>query len=150
MDSTQIAFQGELMLLNWSESSSRGRTVTFLVDDSGEAHPFRDCTIKSGKRAGQRYQCVLVEVDSSEQPVQQRTLAQQAFVYCKDPEFWRWADGRSFDNIDNEDSARAFILNLLQIRSRGDLDKNPVAADGFRRGVMAPYIDFQKQLELRV
>ena len=57
-----IAFEGEIMLLQWAESSTRGRTATFLLDNEGESHPFRDFTIKSGKRAGQRFMCVLVQI----------------------------------------------------------------------------------------
>lgn len=140
MDPDKIAFNGEVMLLQWAESSTRGRTVTFLLNDEGESHPFRDFTIRQGKRAGQRFMAVLVQIGDDEQPVEQRkTLAQQAFILCRDPEFWNWAQSRSFDHIDNESAARAYICNMLGIKSRSELDTKPEAADGFKRMILTPF-----------
>lgn len=141
MDSQKIAFQGELMLLGWAESSTRGRTVTFLLDEEGEAHPFKDFTIRSGKRAGQRFMAVLVQVDEGEQPVEQRrALSQQAAAYCKNPEFWSWATARRLESpVTDEDSARTFLLELLNIDSRSKLDKDETAALRFREWVVVPF-----------
>lgn len=140
MDAEKIAFQGELMLLNWAESSTRGRTVTFLLDDDGESHPFRDFTIRQGKRAGQRFMAVLVQIDENEQPVQQRrTGAQRAAVLCKDPEFWAWATARQFEPVNGEDSARQFLLQHLGIESRSEIDKSADVAEKFERNIVIPY-----------
>lgn len=140
MDADKIAFQGEVMLLQWAESSTRGRTVTLLLSDEGEAHPFRDFTIRQGKRAGQRFMAVLVQIGDDEQPVQHpKTLSQQAFLLCKDPEFYNWASARSFDSICDEPSARNYICSMLGVDSRSRLDSDPDAADGFRRLILAPF-----------
>ena len=141
MDSQKIAFQGELMLLGWAESSTRGRTVTFLLDEETEAHPFKDFTIRAGKRAGQRFMAVLVQVDEGERPVEQRrTLSQQAAAYCKNPDFWGWATARSFERpVTDEASARAFILELLNIDSRSVIDKDETVALKFREWVVVPF-----------
>lgn len=140
MDAEKIAFQGEVMLLQWAESSTRGRTATFLLDDEGEAHPFRDFTIRQGKRAGQRFMAVLVQIGDDEQAVERpKTLSQQAFLLCRDPEFYNWASARSFDSICDEPSARNYICSMLGIDSRSLLDSNPAAADGFRRLILAPF-----------
>jgi hypothetical protein len=150
MDDRKIAFQGEMMLLQWAESSTRGRTVTFLLDETGEQHPFREFSIKSGKRAGQRFMAVLVELDENDQPVeQQMKLSQQAFIFCNDPQFWEWANERTFDNIDNADAARAFILNLLRITSRSQIDSDPEVADGFKRLILQPFNAYRK-VELKI
>ena len=140
MDENKIAFNGEVMLLQWAESSTRGRTVTFLLGDDGESHPFRDFTIRQGKRAGQRFMAVLVQIGDDEQVVEQRkTLSQQAFILCRDPEFWNWAQQRSFDTINSEESARAYICTALGINSRSEIDKKPDAADGFQRMIVTPF-----------
>ena len=140
MDAGKIAFQGEVMLLQWAESSTRGRTVTFLLDDEGAAHPFRDFTIRQGKRAGQRFMAVLVQIGDDEQPVQHpRSLSQQAFLLCRDEEFYTWASARCFDAVVDEPSARNYICSMLRIDSRSRLDTDPAAADGFRRLILAPF-----------
>lgn len=140
MDTEKIAFNGEVMLLQWAESSTRGRTVTFLLNDEGESHPFRDFTIKAGKRAGQRFMAVLVQIGDDEQIVEQRkTLSQQAFVLCRDPEFWSWAQSRSFDTIDNEQAARAYICNMLNIKSRSQIDSDSGVGEGFQRLILIPF-----------
>ena len=117
-----VAFTGETMLLNWSESNTRGRTVTFLLGEDGDAHPFRDFTVKSGKKAGQRFMMVLVQVDDDETVVQ-RTPSQIAFLYCRDEVFWHWCTEHSLLTIADEHSARSYILELCKVKSRGDLDK---------------------------
>ncbi len=150
MTPANIAFQGELMLLNWSESSNRGRTVTFLLGEEGDSHPFRDATIKNGKRAGQRYMAVLVQLDESEQPVQQeQKLSNLAGMLCRDPLFWRFASERSFDTIDSEDGARVWLLAGANITSRSQLDAkngmNP-AADWFRSQVLVPFEAYRQRV----
>jgi len=140
VDAGKIAFQGEVMLLQWAESSTRGRTVTFLLDDEGAAHPFRDFTIRQGKRAGQRFMAVLVQIGDDEQPVQHpSSLSQQAFLLCRDKEFHIWANARCFDSVVDEPSARNYICSMLRIDSRSKLDTDPAAADGFRRLILAPF-----------
>jgi hypothetical protein len=140
VDEQKIAFQGELMLLNWAESSTRGRTVTFLLGEDTETHPFKDFTIRQGKRAGQRFMCVMVQVDDNEQPVEQRhTGAQRAAVLCKDPEFWNWATARQFEPVNDEGSARQFLLSHLDIKSRSEIDSNPDVAERFERIIVIPF-----------
>jgi hypothetical protein len=147
MNDRLIAFEGEVMLLQWAESSTRGRTVTFLLDNEGEAHPFRDFTIKSGKRAGQRFMCVLVQIDDDEQPVEQRQkLSQLAFLYCRDPIFWQWASERSFATVNSEDTARAWLLELLGIGSRSDIDKTQENERKFEMLVKIPFTSYRESL----
>lgn len=140
MDAENIAFQGEVMLINWSESSTRGRTATFLLGEDGDAHPFKDFTIKAGKRAGQRFMCVMVQIDDSEQPVaQKRAASQRAAAMCKDERFWEWANGRTFEIVNSEESARAFILMNLNIESRREIDQKPDVLERFERNIVTPF-----------
>jgi len=145
VDQQKIAFQGELMLLNWAESSTRGRTVTFLLGEDTETHPFKDFTIRQGKRAGQRFMCVMVQIDENEQPVEQRrTGAQRAAMLCKDPEFWNWASSRTFDPVNSKESARQFLLDQLEIDSRGEIDRDANVAERFERIIEIPFKAHQK------
>ena len=145
MDAERIAFQGEVMLLGWAESSTRGRTATFLLDEEGEAHPFKDFTIKSGKRSGQRFMVVMVQVDENEQPVkQQHTGAQRAALLCKNPEFWNWASQRTFDQVNSEESARQFLLDHLSIKSRGEIDSDQNVYEKFERVIEIPFQSYKQ------
>jgi hypothetical protein len=149
MDADQIiSFKGEVMLLQWAESSTRGRTVTFLLDNDSESHPFRDFTIKSGKRAGQRFMCVLVQIGDDERPVeQQQRYSQLAYLFCKDPTFWHWASERSFDRVDSEESAKGWMLSLLGFSSRSDIDLNDEHRTRFDLLIKIPFNSYRHELQ---
>ena len=142
-----VAFHGEVMLLQWAESSTRGRTATFLLSDEGEAHPFRDFSIKSGKKAGQRFMAVLVELDDDEQPVEQRQrYSQLAFLYCRDPIFWQWASERSFATVNSEETAKAWMLELLQLNSRSEIDQSQTEERKFEMLIKVPFSSYRESL----
>lgn len=139
-----VAFQGEVMLLSWGDTSTRGRTVTFqLPEGEGDVdHPFRHFSIKSGKTAGRRFMAVLVEIGDDEKPVEKRP-SQLAFLLCRDKAFWHFADERSFDSIDNEEAARAYILTACSISSRSQLDSNPSARAAWEAVIWQPWLKYQ-------
>jgi len=128
---TPVAWQGEAMLLQWAESSTRGRTITLLLPEDEDTHPFRDYTFKSGKRTGQRFMCVFVALGDDDQP-EAPSLVSEAAVLCRTPTFWHWADGQSFQSIDSEPSARDWLCEQLSIGSRSELATNERAATQFR------------------
>lgn len=138
------AFKGELMLLGWAESSNRGRTVTFLLDETEEEHPFKHFTIKSGKRSGQRFAAMLVQIGDDEQPIhKEQRPSQVAAVICKDPQFWQWASERSFADIKSEDSAANWVKSELDIASRSELDTNPGIMLRFNANILHPYNEYR-------
>jgi hypothetical protein len=138
------AFKGELMLLGWAESSNRGRTVTFLLDETEDEHPFKHFTIKSGKRSGQRFMAVLVQIDESEQPVhQEQKPSQIAAIICKDPQFWQWATERSFDKIGSEDSAVDWVKKEVGIDSRKELDTSILSLTRFNANILHPFNEYR-------
>lgn len=150
MEESQIAFKGEMMLLQWAESSTRGRTVTFLLDNEGESHPFRDFTIKAGKRAGQRFMCVLVQIGDDEQPVAQQQPSQLAYLFCKDTAFWLWASERSFDQINGEEAARAWMLSLLGLGSRSEIDHSEENRKRFEMLIKVPFSAYRENLYVAI
>jgi len=94
---------------------------------------------------GQRLQCVVVPIDTDEQPMPVEKpkggeLARQAGILCSDERFreWiyitgRWAEqyGDEFAKPDRERAAD-YIRNLCGVTSRADLDHNEEAAEEFR------------------
>lgn len=132
-DDIRPAFQGEVMLLGWKESSSQGRTVTFLLNEDDETHPFRDLTVKQGKRAGQRFMAVLVAIGDDEAPVPAvDDLVAEAGAICRTKSFWEWADAQAFNGVKSEEDAKQFLYDQLSIRSRKELSTNQRAATRFR------------------
>lgn len=102
-----IAYQGEMWLYDWSETSTRGRRVHFYLPetpDDPEAHPFKRFKRMTGKQAGTIFQAVLVEMDDTGEPVAQQIphrlatseelrggpISQHAGRLCKDPEFLKY------------------------------------------------------------
>jgi len=105
LDNGTPTYQGEVMLLGWSENNRDGMTVRLALDgtDEGDAHPFRG--LGTGKH-GQRFMAVLVPVNDegeaiAEQPIEkprtpwrQKTRAQQAGIRCGEERFQRWLNRR--------------------------------------------------------
>lgn len=142
-----VAFQGELMLLSWSDSSSRGRTVTFLVSEDSPEHPFKFFTMKQGKRAGARFMAALAKISEDESYEKHPTISQQAALLCKQERFWHWCSEHSFDTVTSEQGARFFILTLCKIKSRSELDSNADAASVFRYQIQQPFEAYVRAVE---
>ncbi len=126
------AFSGELMLLGWKESSTQGRTVTFLLNEDDEVHPFKDFSTKSGKRAGHRFMAVLVPIGDDEKPEQTESLVKEAAVFCRDQDFWAWANTQGFYSVASEEDAKQFLYEQLSIQSRRALATDQRAMSQFR------------------
>ena len=125
------AWQGEVMLLGWQESSTRGRTITLLLPEDELTHPFRDHGIKSGKRGGQRFMAVFVALTDDDQP-ETPPISTDAVMLCKDKLFWHWASSEGWDKVDSEESAKTWLCEQLSITSRAELNSNERAAQEFR------------------
>lgn len=71
-----IFFTGDVQLLGWGDTSTRGRTITLQLDGEGLSHPFRGVGIKSGSAHGQMFKMVLVAIDENGQPIEIGPAAQ--------------------------------------------------------------------------
>jgi hypothetical protein len=79
-----------------------------------------------------------------------RDLCIMACVFCKDPHFWAWLD----QGIEaaagpvaikmNEAGAKAFILARCKVKSRNDLDTDPVAAERFHKLIRLPFLEWKE------
>lgn len=145
MSPEKIAFQGEMQLLSWGDTSTRGRTVTFLLPEEGPEHPFKHAREKKGKTAGARYMAVLVQIGDDEQPVS-KTPAQMAFLLCRDETFQFFLSERSFCEINSEETARAHILEVCGIPSRSKLDTDPGARSTWLTAIYNPWTAYQASI----
>jgi len=146
-DDIKPSFQGEMMLLGWKESSSQGRTVTFLLSEDEDTHPFRDLSVKSGKKAGQRFMAVLVAIGDNEVPSPpEDDLIREAGALCRSKSFWDWADAQAFNGVKSEEDAKQFLYDQLSIRSRKELATDQQSASRFRV-LAAQYREWRAQRE---
>lgn len=129
------AWQGEVMLLQWGESSTRGRTVTFLVGEDEDQHPFKTHAIRAGKRAGTRFMAVFVEIADDETAVDSKpTASQEAGRLCRDERFQEWTSVRYFVPR-SEAGAREAVLQHCGVQSRATLDTNRRAWEAWSFGM---------------
>jgi hypothetical protein len=152
MNSEHIAFQGEVQLLNWSETHNGGAKVVLQLADADDLEAFKLMTVRKGKVAGQRLAVIMVEIDDNEQPVPQSApksrageLCVMACTFCADPKFWEWADKISEEVIEGENGAKAFLLEMCRVTSRKHLDTEQMAADRFHRTIRTPYLAWRNQ-----
>ncbi len=114
-------WQGEVQLLGWSETNTRGRTITLQLGEDEETHPFKYSNTRHGKTSGKRFVVVFVEIGDDEKPVE-KTPSQMAWLLCYDPDFWLWANDQSFETVNSDVTARDFILKTCLVQSRGEID----------------------------
>lgn len=148
--SAPIAFQGEVMLAGWSETHNGGAKVTFWLADEGDLAAFKSMTVAKGKTAGQRLAIVAVEIGDDEQPV----VRDAAISASEKPkgEKLSWLAVQLCQNVDflefisagNERIARDWICQQCGIFSRGDLDRDELAADRFHQLVRKPFRDWME------
>ena len=139
-------FQGEMQLAGWSESHNGGCKVTFWLADSSDLEAFRVMTVRKGNTAGQRLACVLVEVGDDEQPVepepkrdQRGPLCREAIDLCASVDFWDWT--LSSTSAD----AKHWLLGMLSIQSRKELDSDPEKGKAFVSMVRIPFMKWMRE-----
>lgn len=135
------AFQGELMLANWKETSTGGATVTFWLADAHDLDVFRSMTVRKGNMAGQRFMAVLVEVGADEKPVRP-ALSQQAFLLCRSLGFQQFVESKlGFSHAAppaREGMAADFMRSFCGIQSRSELDTDGRAGMAYQQ-MLADY-----------
>lgn len=142
-------YQGEVLLLGWSENNRDGMTVRLALDgsDEGAAHPFR--SLGTGKH-GQRFMAVLVPIGDDEQPAAPAPVtaapnpaaerspwdalkyAQQAGIACGEVDFRDWIQSITQRAVPDADAAAEFVRQRCGIKSRAELDQDERAAQMWR------------------
>lgn len=65
-----------------------------------------------------------------------------ACVFCKEPEFQRWAAIQA-GVIKCEQGAKSFILKTCGITSRNELDTSQAAAELFHQHIRRPFLEWR-------
>lgn len=142
------AFQGEVQLLNWSETHNGGAKIVLQLADAADLEAFKVMTVRKGKVAGQRLATVMVEIGDDERPIEPAAPTQRpgmlcvmACAFCADRLFQDWSVGAT----GNESDAKEFILDTCGIDSRKKLDTDKEAARLFHTLIREPYLEWRKQ-----
>jgi hypothetical protein len=145
-DPPPVAFKGEVMLAGWQETHNGGAKVTFWLPSPEELEPFRMATVRKGKTAGQRYMCVLVEIDDQEQPVHHPSSS--AHLMITGPQFLEYAKAVG-PNRGHWDSARAreWAKYLMGVESLAQIDTDPQALLRYERLVRIPFAEWNGKRE---
>lgn len=130
-------YQGEMQFKRYSDSSTQGQQLTFLVD-SAALDRFKG-------EEGARFMCVLVKLDDGDQPVplKDTSNSRAAGRLCNDINFCRWlyrSQAELWQQATNRNPdhspymlAGEVVRQVCGVRSRADLDSNPEAWATFMR-----------------
>lgn len=145
MKAEHIAFQGEVQLLNWSETHNGGAKIVLQLADTADLDAFKLMTVRKGKVAGQRLAVVMVEIGDDEQPVPQHEPRQRAgelcvmaCTFCADPTFWEWLDA------EDEAEAKQHVLQTCGVDSRKQLDIEQSTAARFHALIREPFLNWKR------
>lgn len=130
------SFMLEVMLLNW-QSGPQGDSVVFLLNQEATHHPFMGCTRGSKDAPGTRWMVVAIEVDDSQELIEQgkqeqlehtrRTgreqhLSNAARLFTKNPQFWAFLCEVYVGDCDSTAAADEALKSILGIESKSELD----------------------------
>lgn len=65
-----------------------------------------------------------------------KKLSQWVALRCKDPEFRKWL------RVPDEATAVTAVRAICEVKSRSELDSNPVAAQRFQQFIRLPFNDY--------
>ncbi len=156
------AFAGEVMLAGADWSHNSGHSAKFFFSDTDlDANPMAEFTVRRGKRAGTRFHMILIEIQDDEEPVnqdQRKKLEQatdteptgktgkrrQAGMLCRSPEFHGYLRSLGYIKDTHSESfresiAKEFVLRVVGIKSRKELDTEPEAWIRYQNEVMRPF-----------
>ena len=146
-------YEDEAMLAGWNDSQTGGHTVKLWLCNDGMGHPFDGISRKSELLIS------LVELDDDNTVVdqkmrdrveKQRTYSSQrpsygAVMLCKNERFWEYIKKvdpyyHATKLVIKEDEAREFIVNMLEIESRAELNKSEEVRERYDRMIYKPFM----------
>jgi hypothetical protein len=138
------AFKDEVMLAGWQETHSGGAKVTFWLASSEALEPFRLATVRKGKVAGQRYMCVLVEIDTDERPVHH--VSNDAHLMIMGERFQEYAKfAAPAAALIGPERVREWAKWKMGVDSLSELDHDPGAVARFHELVRKPFLRWGEQ-----
>lgn len=155
MTDSHIAFQGEVQLLNWSETHNGGAKIVLQLADAADLEKFKSMTVKKGNHAGQRLATVMVEIGDDEKPVEQAPFTPEpkqrpgelcimACTFCADPKFWEWASMSQYE-CRTEAHAKEWVLGVCSVQSRKEIDTNKIAETRFHTLIREPFLAWRNK-----
>jgi len=151
----QAIYEDEGMLAGGNVSQTTGLTVKRWLTSDELGHPFEGC-----ERNHDEFVISLVELDDDQQTIDQKvrdrvektsTAPSQRTSYvaamlCKNEGFWTYLEetkGIDIDEATAESQAREYILDVVDIESRAQLDMNSKLRDRFHDKVRTPFLRWQ-------
>lgn len=154
----ETVYEDELMLKGWNDGTT-GWKVTFWLneeDSLASTHPF----INFDK--GTEFALAAVELDDDQEPIDQvkrervetavkhrkQGLSNFAALLCRTPEFQQWlfdVHNVGWEKGKEEDKAKAWMCEKLNIDSRAELDTNTAVAGMFHAQIRRPYAEWNAQ-----
>jgi len=139
------AFKDEVMLAGWQETHSGGAKVTFWLASSEALEPFRLATVRKGKVAGQRYMCVLVEIDTDERPVHH--VSSDAHLMIMGEQFQEYAKfAAPAAALLGPERVREWAKWVIGVKSLSELDTDPAMVARFHELVRKPFLRWGEQV----
>lgn len=157
-----LVYDDEVMLAGWNDSQTTGHTVKFWLAMDQMGHPF-----EGFERNKDRFYISLVEIDDDQETIDQKVrdrveaaskrpserLSYVAAMLCKNEGFWTWIgqdervkqmirEGEADEN-NMEEAARDWIYRALDIKSRAELDTDPLKAEKFHDHIRRPFLLWQ-------
>ena len=158
-----MVYADEVMLAGWNDSQTSGHTVKLWLAMDTMGHPF-----EGFERNKDKFEISLVELDDDNEMIDPKVrdrvervkkrpserLSYVAAMLCKNEGFWQYvsevdphAQGKNLMAGDiGEDGARKFMLGVLGIGSRSELDKSAVVANEFHDKIRMPFVEWQGEL----
>lgn len=156
-----IAFQDQIILLDSKWSDTRGHTSNIqLVSDDDGGHPLRDF------KKGTRFHIVMVELADDEEPIDQKLKkklekelkesnkggkhSNNCGMLCKTRDFHRYLKSmgrilRHWDEKTREKMARQYVLDMLKIKSRAQIDHDKTTIASYNNLIVDPYYKWLRE-----
>jgi hypothetical protein len=157
-----IPFTVELMLANWTDSSTSGHSVEFWCPPPDQGmHVF-----EGYERNKDSFMVALAELDDDDAVIDQKKrevveqaeksphkpgqrLSQAAAMMCQNEQFWEWATVNSHPPlsvmVDSKEKAADWLRQSLAIESRAELDRDPAKAQRFHDEIRKPFVQWQQE-----
>lgn len=146
MSDLPVFFKGEVQLAGWGETHNGGCKLAFWLPDSEALEPFRGATSRKGKIAGQRFMCVLVEIDDDESPkMQPKYFSSEAHLMVTGPYFVAYCRANVHTAASwDADRCKRYAKWLCGLESLSELDSDPAKAKKFRALIQQPLAEWSE------
>lgn len=172
MNPDETIYAGESQFAGWSDSHTGGPKITFWLPSAEHLDKFRALTARKGGTAGHRVMLAVVEIGEQEEPVpppaptkfsdglvegsrKHGILSEpkpkigpyciEAIDLCRMPLFWQWASLEAGFDVNSEEQAKAFIVSVLGISSRKEIDGNAEIEQAFTENIRVAFMHWQRE-----